>query len=251
MTEQIQRPAFNVSFKKQKESSNFKDERNSVALKLQESPSLHDSVDNLEHTKDFFSGGTNQDLGNPIGQIHDIFIISQNTKGIIIVDMHAAHERINYENLKKQWLKNSVISQRCLIPLKIQLSDFEVDFFESKLQSINRLGFDLIQSGENCISVHSHPVIIKETQIEEIIVDLIATMPDLESDLYEQKIFEILANIACKSSLRAYDRISIEKMNDLLRKIERTANSGYCSHGRPVWRFMSISELDRIFMRGQ
>ncbi|MEC9247706.1 MAG: DNA mismatch repair endonuclease MutL [Pseudomonadota bacterium] len=193
------------------------------------------------------------DLGAAIGQVHDIFIISQNPNGIIIVDMHAAHERINYEQLKMEWEENKKIaSQITLVPLTLQVSEEEAETIEKTRPQLELLGFEMIRCGENRIAVHSYPLLLKEKNLEEMFSPVNSDLPILNNlERFEEEIEKTLANLACKSSLKAYDKISVKAMNALLRRIENTKNSGYCSHGRPVWRFMSISELDKIFMRGR
>ena len=193
------------------------------------------------------------DLGQAIGQIHDIFIFSQNSMGIIIVDMHAAHERINYEQLKREWSENKAIaSQRLITPVLIKTSEEQAESIEHLCPKLELIGFEVIRSGVESITIHAHPAILKEKNLREMFsaFENDSVFPEnIES--IKQEIDKILANIACRSSLRAYDRISLPEMNALLRQIEKTKNSGYCSHGRPVWRFMSISELDKIFLRGK
>ena len=198
-------------------------------------------------------GSERIDLGEAIGQIHDIFILSQNSRGIIIVDMHAAHERINYEKLKQEWQKNhKIASQRLLSPITIKTLEERAEQVDDNRAKFELLGFDIIRTGRDYLSIHAYPSLMNEKNLQE----LLSTFQDHTTlvgnlDLLEEGIERVLANIACKSSLRAYDRISLFEMNSLLRQIETTTNSGYCSHGRPTWRFMSIAELDKIFMRGK
>lgn len=193
------------------------------------------------------------DLGEAIGQIHDIFILSQNSRGIIIVDMHAAHERINYEKLKNEWQKNhKIASQRLLSPITIKTLEERAEQVDDNRSKFELLGFDIIRTGRDYLSIHAYPSLMNEKNLQELLSsfqDHTALVGNL--DLIEEGIDKVLANIACKSSLRAYDRISLLEMNALLRQIETTTNSGYCSHGRPTWRFMSVAELDKIFMRGK
>ena len=123
---------------------------------------------------------------------------------------------------------------------------------QNNLKLFEVLGFEIIRSGENNITIYGYPVLLKETNFKEIFLPLTEDIAAVETvERIEEAIEKILATIACKSSLRAYDNISLKEMNLLLRQIQSTKNSGYCSHGRPVWRFMSIAELDRIFMRGR
>ena len=193
------------------------------------------------------------DLGEAIGQIHDIFILSQNSRGIIIVDMHAAHERINYEKLKQEWQENhKIASQRLLSPITIKTLEERAEQVDDNRSKFELLGFDIIRTGKDYLSIHAYPSLMNEKNLQELLSsfqDHTALVGNL--DLIEEGIDRVLANIACKSSLRAYDRISLLEMNALLRQIETTTNSGYCSHGRPTWRFMSVAELDKIFMRGK
>ena len=200
---------------------------------------------------DFFQT-ENADLGTAIGQIHSTFILAQNKSGIVIIDMHAAHERINFELLKEQWTSGEIQKQKALFPIEISLTEFEAEEIEQKSENLTQCGFVIDRISKTTISIKEYPFIFTKKNISEAAMLTISSILKFDIvDKLDPHASKLLADMACKASLRAYDRITIEEMDNIIRKIETTENSAYCSHGRPVWRYMSIKELDKLFLRGQ
>ncbi len=191
-------------------------------------------------------------LGYAIAHIHNIYILAETTKGVILVDAHAAHERVTYERLKRQYQEGSVPSQPLLLPIKITVSAAEADLAEQEYEYFNTLGFELNRSGPETIILRSTPALLGNVDKELLIRDVLA---DINEHGMSQRIQEqsnrLLATIACHGSVRAKRRLNIDEMNALLRDMEQTERIGQCNHGRPTWIELSTQELDKFFLRGQ
>ncbi len=191
-------------------------------------------------------------LGYAIAHIHNIYILAETPKGVILVDAHAAHERVTYERLKKQYQQGSVPSQPLLLPIKITVSAAEADLAEQEYDYFSSLGFELNRSGPETIILRSTPALLGNVDKELLIRDVLA---DINEHGMSQRIQEqsnrLLATIACHGSVRAKRRLSIDEMNALLRDMEQTERIGQCNHGRPTWIELSTQELDKFFLRGQ
>ena len=191
-------------------------------------------------------------LGYAIAHIHNIYILAETPKGVILVDAHAAHERVTYERLKKQYQQGSVPSQPLLLPIKIVVSATEADLAEQEYEYFSSLGFELNRSGPETIILRSTPALLGNVDKELLIRDVLA---DINEHGMSQRIQEqsnrLLATIACHGSVRAKRRLSIDEMNALLRDMEQTERIGQCNHGRPTWIELSTQELDKFFLRGQ
>ncbi|MBA2779216.1 DNA mismatch repair endonuclease MutL [Billgrantia kenyensis] len=191
-------------------------------------------------------------LGFAIAQLHGIYILSQTAQGMIIVDMHAAHERIVYERMKNQVHAGALEAQPLLVPVSMAASHAEVATAEVEREAFSRLGVELDVAGPETLLVRQVPALLADADAEPLIRDMLG---DLErygrSDRLEARINELLATMACHGSVRANRRLSVAEMNALLRDMERTERSGQCNHGRPTWTEMSLKQLDRLFLRGQ
>ena len=191
-------------------------------------------------------------LGYAIAHIHNIYIMSETPKGVILIDAHAAHERVTYERLKRQYQQGSVPSQPLLLPIKITVSATEADLAEQEYEYFSSLGFELNRSGPETIILRSTPALLGNIDKELLIRDVLA---DINEHGMSQRIQEqsnrLLATIACHGSVRAHRRLSIDEMNALLRDMEQTERIGQCNHGRPTWIELSTQELDKFFLRGQ
>ena len=191
-------------------------------------------------------------LGHAIAHLHNIYILSETANGIILVDAHAAHERVTYERLKQQYQNGAVPSQPLLLPIKIKVSTAEADLAEQEHEFFNTLGFEINRSGPETIVLRSIPVLLGNTDTESLIRDVLADMSEHGmSQRIQEKSNEILATVACHSSVRAHRRLSIDEMNALLRDMEQTERIGQCNHGRPTWIELSTNDLDKFFLRGQ
>ena len=191
-------------------------------------------------------------LGNAIAHLHNIFILAETVSGIILVDTHAAHERITYERLKQQYQNGSIPSQPLLLPIKIKVSTAEADLAEQEYEFFMSLGFELNRSGPETLVLRSIPVLLGNTDLETLIRDVLSDMTEYGmSRRIQDKSNEILSTVACHGAVRARRRLTVDEMNALLRDMEQTERIGQCNHGRPTWIALSTQELDKFFLRGQ
>ncbi len=191
-------------------------------------------------------------LGYTLGQLHGLYIIAENDQGLVIVDMHAAHERVLYEKLKRQYREGNIPTQQLLVPIDINLTPAEANRVEEMNEQFRHMGFSLDRVGPTKALVREVPVLLQKGPIAELIKDsLIEQTFYSPSRLKEEKENEILATFACRSAIRANTVLCREEMDQLLRDMEETENSGVCNHGRPTWRQLTIPELDRLFLRGR
>jgi DNA mismatch repair protein MutL len=191
-------------------------------------------------------------LGYAIAQLHGIYILAQNEHGLIIVDMHAAHERITYERMKIASDSEGIKMQPMLVPLAMALSEKECAAAEDNQKQLFDLGLDLQRVSDESIVVRAIPVMLGNSNAESLIRDVLSDLIEYGSTArIMQHRDEILSTMACHGSVRANRRLTIPEMNALLRDMEETERSGQCNHGRPTWTQQSISELDSLFMRGQ
>ena len=191
-------------------------------------------------------------LGYAIAQLHGIYILAQNAHGLVVVDMHAAHERITYEHMKTAMSDEGIRSQPLLVPVSVAVSENEADCAEENREALEQLGLTLGRQGPETISIRQVPVILKSADVEQLVRDVLSDFLEHgASDRIEAHRDEILSTMACHGSVRANRQLTIPEMNALLRDMERTERSGQCNHGRPTWVQMSLNELDKLFMRGQ
>ena len=201
---------------------------------------VHD--DNSEHP-----------LGYALGQIHNIFILAQNAHGLIIVDMHAAHERILYERLKAQLRAKQPEVQRLLLPQSLVATPAHLDTLEQHRDWLHRLGFELAASAdESRIHINAVPSLLKHAAVAEIVGDLLHELGEYPASIAIERLQdEILSRLSCHKAVRAHDSLTITEMNQLLRDIETTPASGQCNHGRPTWVQLTTDDLGKYFMRGE
>lgn len=191
-------------------------------------------------------------LGQAIAHLHNIYILAETARGIILVDAHAAHERINYEALKKQYALGNVASQPLLLPIKMKVSQHEAELVEQENELFAHLGFEITRSGPETLILRAAPAIFGHADMEGLCRDVLADFLSYGmSQRIQDKANEILSKLACHGSVRARRRLTVPEMNALLREMERTERSGQCNHGRPTWVELSTQELDKFFLRGQ
>lgn len=191
-------------------------------------------------------------LGFAVAQLHGIYILAENSEGLVVVDMHAAHERITYEYLKKSMMNDAVRSQPLLVPSSLAVSQKESDCAEEFTEIFQKLGFELNRLAPEKLAIRAVPSLLKESNVEQLVRDVLSDLLEYgSSERIQQAINDILSTMACHSSVRANHRLTIPEMNALLRDMERTERSGQCNHGRPTWTQMSVDQLDKLFMRGQ
>lgn len=191
-------------------------------------------------------------LGYAVAHLHDVYILAQTQNGIILVDAHAAHERVTYERFKSQYHQGSVPTQPLLLPVQIQVSSKEADLADDQQAFFMSLGLEINRMGEETIIVRSIPALLSGGDIGLLVKDVLADIIEHGmSQRIAERSNEILSSIACHGSVRAHRRLTIPEMNALLRDMEKTERSGQCNHGRPTWIELSIKELDKLFLRGQ
>jgi DNA mismatch repair protein MutL len=191
-------------------------------------------------------------LGFAVAQLHGIYILAQNAEGLIIVDMHAAHERITYEKLKVGFNTGALVSQPLLVPLSLAVSTREADLAENEADFFEKLGFVLERMGPETLLLRTVPVVLGQARAESLVRDVLADLVVHGSTRrIEETQNELLATMACHGSVRAGRQLSVTEMNALLRDMEATERSGQCNHGRPTWTRLTLSELDKLFLRGR
>ncbi|MCR8923118.1 DNA mismatch repair endonuclease MutL [Dasania sp. GY-MA-18] len=191
-------------------------------------------------------------LGFAIAQLKGIYILAENANGLVLVDMHAAHERITYERMKQARAGEGIKAQPLLVPESVAVSQREADYAEQNTELFTQLGLSVERAGPETIMIRQVPIILQNGNVEQLVRDVLADLIEHgSSDRIEAHINEILGTMACHGSVRANRRLSIPEMNALLRDMEETERSGQCNHGRPTWTQMSLDELDKLFLRGQ
>ncbi|MBJ7537542.1 DNA mismatch repair endonuclease MutL [Marinomonas transparens] len=215
------------------------------------SPQLNSS----EASSSFVEGGEYQKvppLGFAIAQLHGVYIISESEQGLILVDMHAAHERIVYERMKTAFYQKNIASQPLLVPINISVSQSEADLVEESSHVFEAFGFRVERTGLESVMVREVPVILIRGDVEGLVRDVISDLSaNGVSDLLEARANELMASMSCHGAVRANRKLTIAEMNSLLRDMEVTERSGQCNHGRPTWAHMSMSDLDKLFLRGR
>jgi len=178
--------------------------------------------------------------------------LAENEHGLVLVDMHAAHERITYERLKSAMESASIAQQPLLVPVTIQVSEVEMMAWSNQQDLFNKLGLEIEQLDEQILVIRSVPDVLVKADVSQLVRDVLSDLVANESsNRIEETMHEVLSSMACHGSVRANRVLSIAEMNALLRDMESTERSGQCNHGRPTWVQMSISQLDGWFKRGQ
>ncbi len=191
-------------------------------------------------------------LGLAIAQLKGIYILAENSDGLIVVDMHAAHERIVYERMKQNAAEEDVIAQPLLVPIAFSVSRAEGDLVEENTGFFNHLGFSVERLGPEQLRVRAVPALLKNADSEQLLRDVLADLAEHGRSRRVQDVQnDMLATMACHASVRANRLLSLDEMNALLRDIENTERGGQCNHGRPTWKQLSLDQLDKLFLRGR
>ena len=191
-------------------------------------------------------------LGHAIAQLHGIYILAETADGLIVIDMHAAHERIGYEKLKTAHDGVGMRTQPLLVPQTVAVSEREAEIAEREGATLVELGFEVSRGGPQTLLLRSVPALLADGDVQALLRDVLA---DLREHGQSRRIHaardELLATMACHAAVRAHRRLTLPEMNALLREMEATERSGQCNHGRPTWARFSLAEIDRWFLRGR
>jgi DNA mismatch repair protein MutL len=191
-------------------------------------------------------------LGYALAQLKGIYILAENALGLVLVDMHAAHERIMYERLKIAMASEGLSGQPLLVPESIAVSQREADCAEEHIETFQRLGFELQRLGPETLAIRQIPALLKQAEANRLVSDVLADLMEYgTSDRVQAHMNELLGTMACHGAIRANRRLAIPEMNGLLRDMENTERSGQCNHGRPTWTQMGLDDLDKLFLRGR
>jgi DNA mismatch repair protein MutL len=190
-------------------------------------------------------------LGYAIAQLHGVYILAQSADGMVLVDMHAAHERVMYEGLKKL-LSGQTAQQHLLMPEILQVTPAEGEAAEAHVQQFADLGFELSRIAPDRVALRAVPSLLSGRDPASVVRDVLADLAEQgHSRRVEESINHLLATMACHAAVRAQRTLSLSEMNALLREMERTDRADQCNHGRPTWVRLALSDLDRLFLRGR
>lgn len=194
-------------------------------------------------------------LGRALGQVADIFVLAENRNGLIVVDMHAGHERVLFERMKQQLDAGEVASQRLLVPETVAVAEDAADLADARQDWLRQLGIEVDRAGPESLVVRAVPPLLIRQSVGELLRSLLGTGTEADVGTHFPEVRDaqhrVLADMACRAAIRSGRRLSLQEMDGLLRDMEQTENAGQCSHGRPTWVCVDHKALDRLFLRGR
>lgn len=228
--------------------------QSSMALPVREQIASYDRLTqgstDIEISAD--SDSEEHPLGFALGQLHGIYILAQNKTGLILIDMHAAHERITYEKLKDEFESKAIVAQPLLVPISIAVSRKEANIVEESKEFFQDIGMEVDRMGTEAIVVRQVPAYLYKADAVKLVKDILSDLAaDGTSNRGREAINLVLATMACHGSVRAHRQLTIPEMNSLLRQMEQTERIEQCNHGRPTWTQLSMDDLDKLFLRGR
>ncbi|PZO90028.1 MAG: DNA mismatch repair protein MutL, partial [Haemophilus parainfluenzae] len=234
----------------------FSSSRNTRAAYVSHTPkptpaTVEDYLHYLKESQNEFESLKSPPLGFALAQLLGVYILAETDEGLILVDIHAAHERINYELLKHQVDKGNVEAQRLLLPPRFSADPVLLELVQKEESSLKVLGFDLTIENDDIV-IHTLPQPLIKSDAVALVKTLLQEMLDFgHAEEGKEQINKLLATLACHGSIRAGRELTLPEMNALLRDMERTEKSNQCNHGRPTWVKLRLEELDKLFLRGQ
>ncbi|MGB5577686.1 MAG: DNA mismatch repair protein MutL, partial [Woeseiaceae bacterium] len=191
-------------------------------------------------------------LGFAVAQLSGIYILAENRDGLVVVDMHAAHERIVYEKLKRGYDDRDLVRQPLLVPETVSVSESEANLVEQSGHILEKLGLVVDRSGPTSLTIREVPALLRNADAESLLRDVLSDVSESgRSNRIDDVSDDYLATMACHHSVRANRILTTAEMNALLREMEQTEHADQCNHGRPTWTTITLSELDRLFLRGR
>ena len=191
-------------------------------------------------------------LGFAVAQLGGVYVLAENKDGLVIVDMHAAHERITYEKLKRSFDDRTIVRQPLLVPVSISVAESEANLIEGSAAVLTGLGLVVDRVGPSSVTIREVPALLKDSDVESLLRDVLSDLSEAgQSNRIEDAGDDYLSTMACHHSVRANRLLTLDEMNALLRQMERTERADQCNHGRPTWTTVTMFELDRLFLRGR
>lgn len=229
--------------------------QSAMALHAAEAPAFYDTLFGTPSAAPAAMPATQNEtppLGFALAQLAGIYILAENQHGLVIVDMHAAHERIMYEKLKNALDEQSIPMQPLLVPVMLSASTLDIATAEEHAATLRQIGFDVAPASPTSLTLRAVPAMLADADVRTLAADVLREVREVgASRVLTERRNELLGTMACHAAVRANRRLTVTEMNALLRDMETTERSGLCNHGRPTWRQVTVAELDKLFLRGQ